>query len=661
MGALMSFLVSMWSMLWDVLCFWRHKTAFYLFNPSPQERWSQTLREATTYGEWAEAARQLDLLFGLDMWRHNPMSRDYDYRLINDRVRLIKEARQQGDIYRLFNLLRACMLRNLGNITSSKLFNCSFSGTKHLIDEYVQQYVAAIREIAALPAPSQYRGPPPVDTVVSEYEDGEVNPAGGNEGAGDTGRGPGAEEGAGEGEEGGPDEPAASPSTSPQYGAEFHSGMAAAAIPPQYKLDFLHDVRLGFGRTALVLQGGAIFGLCHLGVVKALLEQDLLPRVIIGTATGAMMAALVGVHPKEDLLRILQGDGIDLSAFARSAKGSVSPDTHNRRVMESMWTQWDTLTRRVRRFRKEGYFLDVKVLEECVRANIGDLTFEEAFNRSKRILNITVVPAGQDGIPTLLNYVTAPNVLVWTAAVASNASSSAFYGHRQTKILCKDAHGEIKPWAPTDTVDFRHWTLASSQSKDAAGPLARVAGLFNVNHYVISQARPYLVPFTQPDLYEPSFFGRYNRLSRARAFVMHMIGLETRHWLRMLDQLRLLPPSIRRFLVDETLPGPSLTLVPQVGWRDFVRLLETPTPATLEFWIRRGERSVWPAVAALRARLAIEMELDHAYQEVRRIKAGGLRRKGSHVETTGARAGTQHQQARRQDHQEHVHYGPQTP
>ncbi|KAL1841109.1 hypothetical protein VTJ49DRAFT_7387 [Mycothermus thermophilus] len=606
MGAIISFLVSMWSMLWDVLCFWRSRTVSYLFSPSPQQRWSKTLREATTYDEWAEAARQLDLLFGLDMWRHNPTSRDYDYRLINDRVRLIREARQQGDIYRVFNLLRACMLRNLGNITSSKLFNCSFSGTKSLIDEYVQQYVAAIREIAALPAPSQFREPPAADTIVS-------------------------------------DTPI----------------VIGLTVPfSQYKLDFLHDVRLGFGRTALVLQGGAIFGLCHLGVVKALLEQDLLPRVIVGTATGAMMAALVGVHPTEDLLRILQGDGIDLSAFARGAKGSVSPITHNRRLMQSMWTQWDTLTRRVRRFRKEGYFLDVKVLEECVRANIGDLTFEEAFDRSKRILNITVVPAGQEGIPTLLNYVTAPNVLVWTAAVASNASSSTFYGHRQTKILCKDAHGEIKPWAPTDTVDFRHWASASSHSKDAAAPLARVAGLFNVNHYVVSQARPYLVPFTQPDLYEPSFFGRYNRLSRTRAFVMHMIGLETRHWLRMLDRLRLLPPSIRRFLVDETLPGPSLTLVPQVGWCDFVRLLETPTPATLEFWIRRGERSVWPAVAALRVRLAIEMELDHAYQEVRRIKAGGLRRKGSHVATTGA--GTQHHH---RDHhtQEPAHYGPQTP
>lgn len=352
------------------------------------------------------------------MWRHNPTSRDYDYRLINDRVRWIRDAREQGDIYRLLNLLRACMLRSLGNITSSKLFNCAFSGTKHLIEEYVQQYVEAVREIAALKPPERISGSTTAaatvgDTTVSEYEDVDVNAGGG--GGGDLGGGDGVGVGA-EGEEAAGPSGSSSPpkprSPPPPYAAATaRNGMASVRIPPQYKLDFLHDLRLGFGRTALVLQGGAIFGMCHLGVVKALLEQDLLPRVIVGTATGAMMAALVGVHPTEELLRILQGDGIDLSAFA----ARVDPDVHNGRWgMKAMWTWWDTLARRLRRFRKEGYFLDVKVLEECVRANIGDLTFEEAFDRSKRILNITVVPAGREGIPTLLNYITAPNVVRMT-------------------------------------------------------------------------------------------------------------------------------------------------------------------------------------------------------------------------------------------------------
>ena len=89
----------------------------------------------------------------------------------------------------------------------------------------------------------------------------------------------------------------------------------------QAKLDLLHDTRQAFGRTALILQGGAIFGLCHIGVVKALHLRGLLPRIIGGTATGALIAALVGVHTESELLDFLTGDAIDLSAFETARHG----------------------------------------------------------------------------------------------------------------------------------------------------------------------------------------------------------------------------------------------------------------------------------------------------------------------------------------------------
>jgi TAG lipase/lysophosphatidylethanolamine acyltransferase len=138
-------------------------------------------------------------------------------------------------------------------------------------------------------------------------------------------------------------------------------------------------------------------------VVKALYLRGLLPRIITGTATGALIAALVGIHTEDELLEFLNGDGIDLTAFAGRNKGGL-----DHKPLDG-W--WDTLTRRVRRFFREGYFLDVTVLEECVRANVGDLTFEEAHNRTKRVLNITVATTGRGGVPNLLNYLTAPNVV----------------------------------------------------------------------------------------------------------------------------------------------------------------------------------------------------------------------------------------------------------
>jgi TAG lipase / lysophosphatidylethanolamine acyltransferase len=119
--------------------------------------------------------------------------------------------------------------------------------------------------------------------------------------------------------------------------------------------------------------------------------------------------------------------------------------------------------------------------------------------------------------------------------------------------------------------------------------------------------------------------------------LLRLITMEIHHRLQQLDSLGLLPLSIRRFLVDEHIPAASVTLVPELSAGDFVRLLETPTQTSLDYWILRGERSVWPAVGALKVRCAVESELDRGYQFVRRRKAGGLRRRGSAVDNSAER------------------------
>ena len=55
------------------------------------------------------------------------------------------------------------------------------------------------------------------------------------------------------------------------------------------------------GNTALMLSGGAPFGIYHLGVVKALLEQGLLPRIISGSSMGAIIAAAACSKTDEEL------------------------------------------------------------------------------------------------------------------------------------------------------------------------------------------------------------------------------------------------------------------------------------------------------------------------------------------------------------------------
>ena len=38
-----------------------------------------------------------------------------------------------------------------------------------------------------------------------------------------------------------------------------------------------------------MLSGGATFGIFHFGVLKALYEQDLLPKIICGSSVGALV------------------------------------------------------------------------------------------------------------------------------------------------------------------------------------------------------------------------------------------------------------------------------------------------------------------------------------------------------------------------------------
>ncbi|KAJ6150812.1 hypothetical protein N7470_007406 [Penicillium chermesinum] len=503
--------------LQKLLSWWTSKT--------PHARLLHALETAQTYEQWEEAAFELDELLSKDLWRQNSVSRHYDYRLIMGRLEALMSARENEDILTLVNLLRSGLVRNLGNITTTKLFTHAYAGTKLLIDDYITQVALSIQYVSTLqPEPAQLGG-----------------------------------------------------------------------FTSQAKLELLHDTRQAFGRTTLLLQGGSAFGLCHLGVVKALYLQGLLPRIITGTATGAMIAALVGIHPESELLGLLDGDMLDLSAF-KGSKGATRDEDGLGRL-----------------FGGQGGFCgrDICLIWSCWRSVYGRMW---AYARSKRILNITIATAGKTGTPNLLNYLTAPNVLIWSAAVASNASVSPSSPKPNITIYCKDETGAIVPWPHTEDAVFQPWRHIPYN--DGESPLSRIAELFNVNHFIVSQARPYLIPILRSEL---NLLDRrqtgWMNLSRS---ISRLVLAELRHRLRQLDYIGALPGTVSRLLIDETIPGPNLTLVPDLSLRDVARLFQQPTRERVAEWTLQGERGVWPAVSALKVREAIEIELDRGYQLVRR-------------------------------------------
>ena len=67
-------------------------------------------------------------------------------------------------------------------------------------------------------------------------------------------------------------------------------------IPTDARLAFFNETRHSYGRSALLLSGGAALGFYHVGVVKALMENRLMPRVLGGSSAGSIVCAMVGTR-----------------------------------------------------------------------------------------------------------------------------------------------------------------------------------------------------------------------------------------------------------------------------------------------------------------------------------------------------------------------------
>lgn len=91
------------------------------------------------------------------------------------------------------------------------------------------------------------------------------------------------------------------------------------------KLEYFMDLQQSFGKTALLFTGGGAFGMMHLGVAKALFENNLLPRIICGSSIGGLVASLIGVCSNEELDRLFHSSEskINLEAFEKRGEGGM--------------------------------------------------------------------------------------------------------------------------------------------------------------------------------------------------------------------------------------------------------------------------------------------------------------------------------------------------
>lgn len=355
--------------------------------------------------------------------------------------------------------------------------------------------------------------------------------------------------------------------------------------------DEMKKTRQAFGRTALLLSGGGTLGMKHIGVVKTLLDLKLLPRIVSGTSAGSIVAAVACVKKDDEMTEEL----------ADLCKGSLD-------VFEKTGEE-RTVGEHAIHFFQNGHLYDTANLERVMRGLLGNTTFQQAYSRTRRILNITVSGVGQFAQSRLLNYMTAPDVVVWSA-VAASCSVPGVFKPAQLFVLQPET-GELKPWGAPN-----HKWIDGSVTADV--PIQRLSEMLNVNHFVVSQTNAHIVPLCakEEDAVEP------NSARPTPAFVLGGSFVETcvtnayrevRHRLDVLAEvgLRNQWSDLLRGALNQKYTG-DITILPDIEFSELDKILRNPTEEFMLHAKTAGERATWPKLSRIKNHLTQELCIDEA-------------------------------------------------
>ena len=358
-------------------------------------------------------------------------------------------------------------------------------------------------------------------------------------------------------------------------------------LPVTEKLAFLQETRHCFGRTALLLSGGGTLGTFHVGVARALSSRGCLPRVLVGSSVGSIVAAIVSSRTPDELEEF----------FSEEHFWDLLPDM-------TFFSGRDFFTS-VAHLMRTGALHDIDFFQRCLRALLGDLTFQEAYDRSGgRILCVCVCATRAGEKPRLLTYLTSPHVVVWSAVAASCAFPSLF---PPQPLIAKSRDGAFVPWQPEGKLGPRRWRDGSLENDL---PMKELSELFNVNYFLVSQTNPHIVPILRVKKWFAS-------LGPFCAVAAQFLESEWRHRCR---QVLDLAPGLDALdfakLFGQEWEG-NVTVVMQFGWRHMRKIASNPTREFLYETAAMGERELWPKLATIESNCGIEMELDACVKTLR--------------------------------------------
>jgi TAG lipase/steryl ester hydrolase/phospholipase A2/LPA acyltransferase len=450
----------------------------------------RALRNAGSYAEWREAAAVYDRHLGLDRWRQRDHSRQFDYVSIRVRLDQLRSLKARHDNRGLLFALNEGIHGNMGGMGRAGLYSHALSGTKHLIEQYIDEVVHTLEHLA-------------------------------DEDSGD--------------------------------------------IEPEEKRDFFRRASHCFGHSAFMMSGAGSLLYFHVGVVRALAEEDLLPTVMSGSSGGAIVGSIVCSHSDAELVAMLE------------------PGTFLNRVPESA--------------RKPGV-ADPGDVEEQLREFLpDDLTFQKALERSGRAINVSIAAAETHQTSRLLNATTSPSVLLRSAVMASAAVPGFF---PPVTLQALDGDGQLKSYLPS-----RRW-VDGSVSDDL--PAKRLARLYGVNHYIVSQTNPHVLPFVSDGHRKQTALGLLQNAGRRSA----------REWINaatmILDRADRKNGRITRItstlrsVLNQDYVG-DINILPDYRFVNPTTLLGFPGEKQVLRLIASGERCTWPKLEMIRQQTRISRTL----------------------------------------------------
>lgn len=354
---------------------------------------------------------------------------------------------------------------------------------------------------------------------------------------------------------------------------EHLASPAADDLPRAVRLDFFERASACYGRSALMLSGSGSLFYFHVGVVKALWEQGLLPAVMCGASGGALVSAIAGTHTDDELGRMFE-PGFLLTELRRET---------------SLWKRVSTW---------KPAAMSPHAIRDMVERLVPDLSFLQAQALTGRRINISIAPAERHQTSRLLNAIASPSVCLREALMATMAVPGIL---PSVMLMAKGPHGERLPY-----LENRRW-VDGSVSDDL--PTKRIARLYAVNHFIVSQTNPLVLPFLHGGRGGSSALGRYRRALRRIALevvdanLAVLEGPVQRHptlerWVTM-----------TRSVINQRYTG-DINIIPDYRLVDPRKLLRLRTEAEVLALIRHGERAAWEKVEMVRLQSMIGRTLD---------------------------------------------------